>query len=192
MDINIDIDLTGEEERQLSGILRCDQDELNNNLEPFIAAAAEEYVRLFLGQKVFTRGSDFREYRLFLLIHYAFDNEIPDEQQICDLFQTTVNQARSLIRSVMSKYQYELAEAIKKSLCNVVLNARYSEENEVYLITVDNENIIDALNRMIGAIDGTLPPVTKRRSTVSTYKFPASSYERVANELGIRIEMKEK
>jgi len=37
---------------------------------------------MFIGQQVFTRGADIREYRLFLLIEQPFDAHIPDEQRV--------------------------------------------------------------------------------------------------------------
>lgn len=187
MNIQCEIDLTIEEIEQLRGILNCNREELAGSLMPYANAALEEYIRMFLGQKVFTRGSDFREYRLFLLVQHAFDNEIPDEQDICDRFQSTVTQARSLVRSVMSKYQYELAAAIQKSLKKALEGAIQSEGGENYFITVDNENIIHALNRLLASIDGTLPPITRRRSTVSTYILKPSSREQLAERLGVEL-----
>ena len=188
MNVTFDIVFQQDEIDQLAGILECAEDELPETIAPFAKAALEEYIRMFLGQKVFTRGADFREYRLFLLVQHVFDNKIPDEQQISDLFQTTANQSRTLTRSIMSKYQYDLARAIEKSLRNAIQNARLSEEDDCYLITVDNENIIETLNRLIGSIDGTLPPISKKKNTVSTYELQYSSRLEIMENLGIEIE----
>lgn len=188
MNINFNINLQKDEIDQLAGILECTQKELPAIIAPYAKAALEEYIRMFIGQRVFTRAADFREYRLFLLIQHVFDNEIPNEQQISDLFQTTANQSRTLTRSVMSKYQYDLARAIEKSLSIAIENAKYSKEDECYLITVDNENIIETLNRLIGSIDGTLPPIIKKRNTVSTYKLEKSSRLKIMENLGIEIQ----
>lgn len=192
MDIQCQLELTNEELGQLAGILNCTIENLPDNLVLYTNAALEEYVRMFLGQKVFTRGSDFREYRLFLLVKHAFDNEIPDEQDICDRFQTTVTQSRSLLRSVMSKYQYELDTAIQKSLKKALESAVPAEGSNDHFITVDNENIINALNRLLLSIDGTLPPISKRRSTVSTYILKPSSRERLSEYYGIELEGEER
>jgi hypothetical protein len=187
MNITINVSVADEEANQLAGILRCTREELEEVLQPFASAAAEEYVRMFLGQKVFTRGSDFREYRLFLLIQYAFSEGIPDEQRVCDLFQTTVPQSRSLIRSVMSKYQYELENTTDKSLRKAIEEANYSEDHDYYIVTVGNSNIVDSLNQLIASADGTLPPIKKRRNTVSTYIVPKSSRRKLAELLGIEL-----
>jgi hypothetical protein len=92
MPITIELGLADEERNQLGGILKCSPADLDATLESYAAAALEEYGRMFIGQRVFTRGADIQVYRLFLLIKGPFDNQIPDEQIVSDLFQTTANQ----------------------------------------------------------------------------------------------------
>lgn len=187
MDVKVSVELLQEEEDKLAGILNCKGAELEKALEPFATAAVEEYLRMFLGQKVFTRGSDFREYRLFLLIKYAYADCIPNEQAVSDLFSTTASQSRSLIRSVMSKYQYELVTTTGKSFRKAITEAQYSEQENCYLITTGSENIISELNLVIADIDGTLPPITRRPKTVSTYRLPNSSREELAKRFEIEL-----
>src|SRR6266481_3704504 len=112
MKIEIDFSLTKAEAKQLADIIGAENvEKLAQAIAPHARAAIREYAQMFLGQKVYTRGSDIREFRLFLLIREAFGNKIPDEQDVCGLFQCSTNQARALIRAVMSKYQYELHNA---------------------------------------------------------------------------------
>jgi len=174
MPITIELGLAEEERAQLAGILKCTPDELDTALEQYARSALEEYARMFIGQRVFTRGADIQVYRLFLLIKGPFDNQIPDEQMVSDLFQTTANQSRSLIRSVMSKYQYELQEAINATLKQAVEGAE--AEGDDWTVTVNSENIVESLNRVIGSIDGSLPQIEKKRGTVSSYVLKRSSY----------------
>lgn len=82
----IEIPLSDLEESQLAMILGANPEELQVKLESVAKAAIQEYIRMFLGQKVFTRGSDFQEYRLYLLIRELFGNLVPSEQQVCALF----------------------------------------------------------------------------------------------------------
>lgn len=138
---------------------------------------------MFLGQKVFTRGSDMHEYRLSLLIRKAFNNEIPDEQVVCNLFQTTANQSRSLIRSVMSKYQYDLHSAIEQTLRNELENAEQEDDEGDWILTTNSANVIEALNRRLASIDGSLPQISKQRGSVSSYVIRPSSYQRLADAL---------
>lgn len=181
--VNAELQLTDGEKQQLAGILGVDVASLEDVLQAHATAALTEYAKMFLGQRVFTRGSDIREYRLFLLIRHAFGNRIPDEQRVSDLFQTTATQSRSLIRSVMSKYQYELQDAINESLRELV-RAAVPDEND-WILTAHSENLIDALNRQIGSIDASLPQIEKKRGTAANYVLKASSYDRLRTRLGL-------
>lgn len=77
MPISVSLELTDDEKTQLASILGTTSDGLEEALAPYAQASLDEYVRMFLGQRVFTRGSDAREYRLLLLIKHAFDDRFP-------------------------------------------------------------------------------------------------------------------
>ncbi len=168
--------LSKKEREQLAATLRCSPRELTSKLGAYEAAALEEYLRMFLGQRVLTRGQDIREYRLCLLIQHVFEGELPDERMISDLFQTTAGQSRSLLRAVMSKYQYELQEGITATLRKTVQGASQTGTGGPWIFSTDSENRIDALNREISTLDPTLPQITKRARTVATYEIANSSY----------------
>jgi hypothetical protein len=180
--ITLDLTLTEVERDQLAGILGSGVDELETRLVPYATAAVHEYVGMFLGQRVFTRGSDILEYRLFLLIRSAFDQRLPDEQRISALFQTSLTGSRSLLRSVMSKYQYELQSEIGKTLRETLEGATI--EGDDFLVTLNSENVVEALNRLLGKLDGTLPSVSKKSGTVATYVVRASAYHRLCESCG--------
>ena len=183
MDIQVTVALSPSERKDLAQILGCTQQDLPTRLGEFLSGAGKEYVTMFLGQKVFSRGSDILEYRLFLLVQSAFGNQIPDEQDVSRLFQTTTNESRSLIRSVMSKYQYQLREAIDSSLVRVLETAEHPEDDGPYVVTINSINLVDELNRVLADIDGNLPPVSKKRGSVSTFEVEPSSYARLCERL---------
>lgn len=174
--------LTDGERKQLSQTLGCAPASVDTSLGAYAEAATEEYVRMILGQRVFTRGQDVREYRLYLLIVHVFDGHLPTEQQISDLFQTTTTQSRALLRAVMSKYQYELQDAIKTTLTDVLANARQDSDTQTWSITVDSENVVGALNRRLAAKDGTLPQVVRARNMITTYEIANSAYLALTTE----------
>lgn len=177
MDIVTKIDLTLEEEIALKGILHCDDEQLKECLNKFAAASIEEYCRMILGQKVFTRFNDIREYRLFLIIKEVFNNRIPDDQIISDLFQTTPTESKSLTRSIASKYQYELREAISETLKEIINSA--SEKKGKYVFTLNSSTKVEELNKILIGIDGTLPKIKKASDTVSQYIVEKSSYNKL-------------
>ena len=189
--VNFDFELAEEDERLLRNIL-CDIDlqrTFDEILSDFGKASFEEYYRMFLGQKVFTRGSDFQEYRLFLIIKRALDNGIANEELVSNLFQLTSSQSRSLIRSVLSKYQYELHDAIKNTFIKVLQNAQDVQSNvgrtSEYTIDVRNKSIVSELNQLLGNIDGNLPQITQKRGTYSKYIVSVASYRALCDNLGV-------
>jgi hypothetical protein len=177
--------LTPSERDQLAVSFGCARSDVNKTLKAYSEAATEEYVRMILGQKVFTRGTDVREYRLMLLIQHVFDGLLPGERIISALFQTTTTQSRALLRAVMSKYQYELSAAITKSLAAAIKGAELSDDKTVYALVSDSENIIDALNKEIAMVDGSLSQISKARGTVSTYEITPSSYAALKARLAL-------
>lgn len=174
------MNLTTEQRALITSSLACTPAELDAKLATLAAAANEEYLRMILGQRVFTRGQDILEYRLLLLIQHLFGNRIPPEQVVCNLFQTTLSQSRTLIRSVLAKYQYELQGATRSTI-KEVLSCATSDINDSALkrLTIVNASVVDAINRLITSIDGSLTVVSKVPGTGSTYQITASSFDRL-------------
>jgi len=189
MEITATLSLSDEDQKELVRILACTEADLAESLAPYASAAIEEMVTMFLGQKVFSRGSDIREYRLYLLIKHAFSPRIPNEQDVCKLFQCTSSGSRSLIRAVMSKYQYLLKGAINETLKHCLDNAKVAEDNNSVTIAIYNLNLVEELNRELTEIDSSLPPVQKKRGSVSTYEIKPSSYNKLCERFGIESKL---
>jgi len=183
MDIETKIELTPEEKKSLEGILNCDNTKLEQYINKFASASIEEYCRMILGQKVFTRFNDIREYRLFLIIKEVFNNRIPDDQIISDLFQTTPTESKSLARSIASKYQYELHDAILETLKEII--SKVTEKKGKYLFTLNSSTKVEELNKILISIDGTLPKIKRDTDSVSQYIVEKSSYNKLKEYFGL-------
>jgi hypothetical protein len=183
MQINAQLDLNEGNCVELAKILGCPREELETKIAPFASAATQEYVSMFLGQKVFSRGSDISEFRLLLLITKALGNHIPDEATVCRLFQITTTESRSLIRAVMSKYQYVLREAVYSTMQTIIDAAQQSEADGPWEVIINSQNMVDELNRLLASIDGSLQPIVKRRGSVSTYEISPESHQRLKERL---------
>jgi hypothetical protein len=179
------LNLTPENEAQLAEVLGCTTAQLSTRLAPYASAALVEYVMMFLGQRVFTRGSDMREYRLLLLIQEVMANRIPDEAFVSRLFQSTTSESRVLLRAVMSKYQSQSHAAAQQSIKNVLEKARFYEDGKVWLITIDNTIIVEHLNRALVEVDGTLERVAKHGQSVSTYDVKPASLDALCKTFGV-------
>lgn len=177
MKIEFEVSLSNEEKALLKTILDCENpDSLNQKLNKIGRSSFEENRRMIIGQKVFTRGRDMLEYRLFNLIKFFFDGKIPEEQKICDFFQLTATESRAYIRSVMSKYQYELKETIRESLKEQVEKIKKDDNSETYRLSIHNQYFRDELNRILGSIDTSLPIIKIEPGTISTFLIQPSSY----------------
>lgn len=182
MYINTRVELSDEDQHELSRILDCSVEDMPDALSAYSSAALKEYVSMFLGQKIFRRGSDINEYRLFLLIINVFENRIPDEQEVCRLFQTSATESRALIRAVMSKFQYQLRDAIDNSICRALESARQEGDTGPYVVTINSQNVVEELNRALASIDGTLQQIRKKRGSVSTFEISPAAYARLTEK----------
>jgi len=179
MQITATLNLNNKEEQELADIIGCDKSELATALSPYASAALEEYVTMFLGQESFNSGPDWLKYRLFLLILYVFKGRIPDEQAVYKLLKKTSTSNRSLIRAVISKYHNRLKTGIDETIETLLNNVEVSEGKDTYLISVHNLILVEELNRELAEIDTNLPPVQKKRGSVSTYEILPSAYYRL-------------
>jgi len=182
---NVKVEISEEMVTTLSEIVNCDVDELNEELTKIATAATEEYIKMMLGEKVFTRGSDIREYRLYLLILKYFEGNIPDESTISRLFQTTHSESKSLLRSTLAKYHYLLKGAINTSIIHVLNGDINQDENENYIVKNTPINIIDEMNRIVSEIDGSHNQIKKQRGTLQVYEIPPATYNALIEKLGV-------
>jgi hypothetical protein len=188
MNTTASLDLPESDREMLAQIVGCNPNDLEANLAPHASAALQEYVSMFLGKSVFTRGSDMREYRLVLLIENVFDGQVPSEQDVCKLFQLTATAARSLTRAVMSKYQYRLKSIIEATLKQLVETAIIhgsNPEDVSITISVDSLSLVEQMNRELAEIDATLPPVKKKSDTNSIFELQVSSYSSLCSRFNV-------
>lgn len=177
------IDLTPNEKRQLAETLGCAANEVQPNFSAFTEAATEEYIRMILGQRVFTRGSDIREYRMLLLLKHVYSTSLPSEKTISGLFQTSQTQSRALLRAVLSKYQYEVKSIVEATVVAELKSARPDPNDpDARLMTVNNANLIEILNQNISATQGTLPPIVRVPNSAATYVISPDTYRWLSSE----------
>lgn len=185
MNVSATLNLSADDQTELAAILGCQASQLGTKLNEIAGAATKEYLTMIRGQKVFKRGTDMLEYRLFLLIETTFGGTIPDESSVSSLFQTTITESRSLIRAVISKYQYQLRACIDATIKAALVAANRPTAADPYSVIINSQNVIDELNKMLAEIDGSLASVAKRRGSVSTYDITPSSYNNLCARLGV-------
>jgi hypothetical protein len=187
VDVTATIELDDAARTRLGRILDCEEDQLGEALKPYACAALEEYVRMFLGERVFTRGSDMREYRLLLLMKHDLDGAVPDDDYVAARFQTNTGQSRGLIRNVLSKFQYEVETGVHATVKKAVDAARREGDSTVWNVIIHSANVVDALNREIEVLSGALPLVTKTPGTAARYEIKRSTYLKLCEALDVDV-----
>lgn len=187
MQISFDLDLADDQQTRLAGVVGGGVEELEDRLAEYAKAALREYVNMFLGSWKPSRISDFQEYRLLSLIQEVFGGEIPDEDVVVRHFAVTPAQARALVRSVLSKHQLDLSEPLRAALSLTVGKCEQRGEDAGYDVVINNSTVVEELNRMLAAIDGRLPRITRKRGTVSVYQADIASYEALCDHLELPI-----
>lgn len=179
MDVSTSVRLTPEEQAQLTEILGPAP--LADALASLGKAALREYVEMLLGQSSL-RGTDAREQRLLLLILETNGGEVPGEANVAQMFNLTGKSARSLIRSVLSRYRLRLTAAIRRAAVQVLQNC--SAENEGFRrVSIGNPVIVEFLNDLLAELNGELKRITLEARTGTYYRVPEDSYVALSNEL---------
>lgn len=175
MDIAFELELSDRERTTLRDVIECDDEDLDAEFSKFAKAAADEYLRMLLGQSQKT-AIDFLEFRIYLLIQHVLDGRLPDENMVCRFFQLSPAHARARLGGVTAKFQRGLHQQIKGSILEILQGAEYHEESDRQRLTVNNQTVINHLNSTLAKTDGSLSPVSKVRGTVATYDVSPASY----------------
>ena len=61
------------------------------------------------------------------------------------------------------------------------------EENGTYEVVINNNTVVEELNRRLALINGRLPQIAKKRGSVSVYLVSPASYEALCGDLGVPV-----
>ena len=181
--MRITIDLTpilGEHELDtLHRVLDTDgeDEQLVKALEHIGLAAAEEYLEMLLGKQIPSRAQDVREHRLHLLLRRYFVDQIPQEARIASFFQLTETQSRSLLRNTRTKYRFELADALKNTIRELLGNATQADEDGPYRIVITSENLLEELRHVVAVEAPQLDQISKVRGSAGVYEIPPDTWD---------------
>lgn len=179
--MNVSFEITIGEQALLQNILNCQNaDELKAKLNLVAKASLSEYIDMILGKKAFTRGKDIMEYRLFLLTKYLYQEKIPIETDISSLFQLTPSESRTLVKSTISKYQYQIRSSVEATIKQILESA---EGNNVdgYQVIIYNATLKDEMNKSLSKSEGTYPMVVRNSGMTDLYKIKPSSFKELCD-----------
>ena len=158
-------------------ILESDENNINN-------AAIEEYKTMMNGEKLISTITEWREYRLFLLIKNVKKEEILNDKNVSRIFQISESSARNLLRNVMIKYGSDkdiagLKEEIKKQVVNRI---EKNKSTKMFEFECQSQIVIDWLNEMLEDKPG-LEKVMRKPKTVSKYWMIEDTYDEISEKI---------
>jgi hypothetical protein len=170
MRIELDVSINADVEALLREALG-DPEDLVRCLQGHFQAACQEYLAMYCGERVFRRGSDLLDFRLFLLVQHAFHHRLPDEQTVSRLFQMTASESRALLRSLLAKYQIQLKASLRYTIRELLQQAQSHPSGPEYghYLRISNQAVVNELNQQLAVTVGTVSPVQKLRGSVNTY-----------------------
>lgn len=175
MKLELDFSLAADVEARLAEALGCKTSELAAKVKPYAYAALQEYVDMFVGDKLVTSGADLRTYRLYRIAAASDPPGIPDDDRVAALFQLTPTQSRNLIDATLAKYQYRL----ERNLAQAMFDAINDEKDEYEFAP----SLVEAMNRRAQRIDKGLEPIRKSK-TGSRYVVPVDTRTKLLKDLG--------
>ncbi|HEY5883177.1 MAG TPA: hypothetical protein VIT88_00735 [Pyrinomonadaceae bacterium] len=171
MEIKFKIEIdTGKEERLVQS-LGCTKAKLQEELSVYAKAALSEYVEMFCGISSVRTIGDVREQRLLQIILADDSRDLPTEPTVSRLFHMTHVQARTLLRSVFEKRDFEIRGRLIKACVEVVKNPDRSVDP--IILTIKNPRVAEALNRVLEE-NGEVP-FLQRKDGASQYSVDKNS-----------------
>ena len=177
---------TDDERQKLKDLFKTQDDaEFSEALQKVLRAALSEYKDMFLGMGLPSRADEIRQHRLFHLIKHYFVDGMPSEAEVASMFQLTQSRSKSLIRFVMTRFRYNLEQEIHNTLKATVEQAQFHDGSHEYRVVIQSDNVLEELNRIIGAVAPNLDPVRKVRNMSRTYSISEDSYTVLCKHFGI-------
>ena len=159
-------------------------EDFTDALTKVACAALTEYRDMFLGMPMASRADEIRQHRLFHLTKYFFSARLPSEAEVSAMFQLAQSQARSLIRNVMTRFRYHLEVEVRNTLSSVIDSA-HATPGGSYQATIQSDNVVDELNRIIGINAPGCDPVAKVRNMARVYTIAPDSNQALRTYLGL-------
>ena len=172
------------ETKKLKDLFGVESDsEFLNVLQKVTHAALSEYKQMFLGMGMPSRAEEIQQYRLYYLIKHYFGETMPSEAEVSAMFQLTQPRSRSLIRSVVTRFRFDLEQELLTTLKETIENAEL--EDGEYHVVIRSNHILDELNQIIETEAPDLDPIRKVRNKARTYCISEDSCDTIRKALEI-------
>ncbi len=159
------------------------EQELRKKLVMVSKAALNEYMDMILGINLPTKANEFRERKLFHLMHFYFKKRFPQESEILSMFQLTESGSRTLLRNVRAKFKYELEEVINNSVKKILEKPKKSGDN--YRFIIRSENILEEIKQVVSVEAPELDQIQKVKNSAGVYTIPPDTYSKLCDHYSL-------
>lgn len=182
MQLETQVEVLEGEIAPLCAALGCSPEQLPSRMSEIGRAALREYVEMLLGENV-VRSPENRERRLLYWILYANSGSIPNEEQVSRIFNITTSSARSLLRTVISRYRKQMSAATEVAAKGVLSACGTEDSKGIRRVSVSNPVIVEYLNDRLAQHGGKVERVRLETNTSSTYMVHGDTFTILAEVL---------
>lgn len=181
MQIQFTIEIPEDKQERLIRSLNCDKSKLQEELTVYAKAALSEYIEMFSGIGSVRTIGDVREQRLLQIILADDSRDLPTEPIVSRLFHITRTQARSLLRSVFEKRDFETADRLSKACVEAL--QKVDKSIDPITLTIKNPRVYEALDRVL--IEAGNVPLLQRTNSASLYAVDPNSLPVLLKHFGL-------
>jgi hypothetical protein len=148
-----------------------------NDFQIRIAKASyEENIQLYSSSMRISTISELNQFKLYLIVKYVLDSNIPTENEVSQLFKITNSTASTLIRNMQSRYQIELQNALNSSILAILHTVDFDDpallfDGDYYEIYIRSNSLVKTMNQILQYSETSYPPISLCRGTNNKYKI---------------------
>ena len=180
MQIQFTLNIDQDREDRLMKAFGCTKTALQAELNIYAKAALSEYVEMFSGITAPRTIGELREQRLLQII-LADSRQLPSDRVVSQLFHLTRAQARTLLRAVFEKREFETGERLRQACIDVLKNA--DKSIKPFRLTINDLRVYEALDRVL--YDDGRVPLLQRTDSAAKYGVDQNSLKVLLKHFGL-------
>jgi len=183
MKVEIEVNLTENDKKRLKSIFTY----LNNYneteiIEGILLAAKNEYLDQFLKDGNRSTVGEIRQHKLFLLVQDVYKGRIPSEVEVASIFKIPISGAKTLIRNMRSRYQFEIEDYLKKTINDILDQIDEDKVEDGYFhFYIRSSFMYGEMNQIIELKDQNCEKIKKYNNISSLYKISIESKQLLEN-----------
>jgi hypothetical protein len=180
MQIQFTLNVDQDREDRLIRAIGCTKTALPAELSIYAKAALSEYVDMFSGITAPRTIGEMREQRLLQII-LADSRQLPTDRIVSQLFHLTRAQARTLLRSVFEKREFETGERLRQACIDVLKNP--DKSIDPITLTIKDLRVYEALDRVLSERGDV--PLLQRTDFAAKYGVDENSLKVLLKHFGL-------